>query len=257
MFGTATKYFLGLSGLFMVLATVYGVGTAANGNGDVGFYATVVLGTVAVTAGFLGWIALEAGDSASADRGRENAYTLVPAYWPVMSAAGLGFLTVGLVVNTQLAIFGLFVLIAAAIEWTLTAWADHRSADVESNYAVRRTLAMPFEVPLYGALAIAVPVYLGAGFLLSIGRNAASWTALGVASIVLVAAFVFYAKPDLKRPVLISIIGLGAVAVVVGGIVGLSNGTRPIEHHEDEEEPASAEEESAPGGQYEVEVEAK
>ncbi len=236
MFGNATKYFFGISLLMTIAATAYGVGTAVNGQGDVAFFGTVVLGTMAAAAGFMGWLALEAGDGASADRARENAFVLVPAYWPIMAAAGVGFLIVGLVINNLLAIFGLLVIITAAIEWTITAWADRRSGDVAANYAERQRLAMPLEVPLYGALAIAVPVYLSANILLAVSKAAAAWGALGLSAVILAIGFVFNAKPDLRRPVTAGIVGLGAIGIVVAGIVSISAGPRTIEkHHGDED----------------------
>jgi hypothetical protein len=235
MFGNATKYFFGISLLMTIAATAYGVGTAVNGQGDVAFFGTVVLGTMAAAAAFMGWLALEAGDGASADRAKENAFVLVPAYWPIMASAGVGFLIVGLVINNLLAIFGLLVIITAAIEWTITAWADRRSGDVAANYAERQRLAMPLEVPLYGALAIAVPVYLTANLLLAISKNAAAWTALGLSTLILAIGFVFNAKPNLRRPVVASIVGLGAVGILAAGIISIANGTRTIEpHHGDD-----------------------
>lgn len=236
MFGTATKYFAGLTFLLIGAATVFGVGTAANGNGDLAFYGTVVLGTMGVATAFMTWLSLEAGDGASADRDRESHFEMVPAYWPVMAAAGVTFMIVGLVINTQLAIFGLLVIIVAAVEWTLTAWADHRSTDAEANYAARSTLARPLEVPLFGALLIAVPVYLTSGILLAIERNAASWTAMALATVVLILAFVFNAKPDLRRPVIAGVIAIGAIGIVVGGIAGISSGVRDVHHHDEDED---------------------
>ena len=249
MFGTATKYFAGLTFLLIGAATVFGIGTAANGNGDVAFYGTVVLGTMGVATGFLTWLSLEAGDGASADRDREAYYEPTPTYWPIMSAAGITFLIVGLVINTQLAIFGLLVVIVAAIEWTLSAWSDKRSLDADANYAARTTIARPFEVPLFGALAIAVPVYLISSVFTSLSKNGASWTALGVATVVLVAAFTFNAKPDIRRPVVAGLIGLSGVVIVGAGIAGISDGVRDVhkfdeDDHSDEDH---SDDEAAPG----------
>jgi prephenate dehydrogenase len=47
--------------------------------------------------------------------------------------------------------------------------------------------------------------------------------------------FVFNAKPNLRRPVVASIVGLGAVGILVAGIISIANGTRTIEpHHGDD-----------------------
>lgn len=243
MIGTASKYFAGICLLLMAAATVYGIGTGGDGTGNVALLGTAVLGTSAAIAGFLAFVAMEAGDGASHDRDREAAYTLVPAYWPAMTAAGVGILAVGLVVNTQLAIFGQLVLIVAAIEWTLTSWADHRSTNAAENYAQRRTFATPFEVPLYGALVIALPVFLISRVFIAVSRNAASWTALAVSTVVLVAAFVLYAMPQARKAIVTSVVALGAVGVIVAGLVAAAIGEREIEVHHGDEDGDHAEEE--------------
>lgn len=236
MIGLGTKYLGGVALLLIVAATVYGIGTGGDSTGNVALLGTAVLGTSGAIAAFLAFVVMEAGDGASRDRVREAAYPLLPAYWPVMVAAGIGVLIVGLVINTQLAIFGQLLIVVAAIEWTLTAWADHRSTDAVANQTVRRNLALPFEVPLYGALVVALPVVLVSRVFIAVSRNAASWLALGVSTAVLLLAFVLYGLPQLRRAIVASVLALGAVAVIVGGIVAAAIGEREIEvhHHEDE-----------------------
>lgn len=234
MFGTATKFLAGVGLLLIVAATVYGVGTAANDTGDVAFSGTIILGTAGAACLFLAWLSLEAGDAPSIDREREAAYELVPAYWPIMASAGVGVMIVGLVATPLLAIAGFVLIVLAAIEWTITAWADRRSTDAAANYAVRRKVMLPFEVPVYAVLFGAIPVLLGSRVLLALPKNASSWLALGVATTILLFAFLFYAKPDLKGPIMASVLAVGALAVVVGGIVAIAVGERDFEHHEED-----------------------
>ncbi|MDG2260815.1 MAG: hypothetical protein P8N50_00615 [Actinomycetota bacterium] len=231
MLGTASKYFAGISLLLIAAAVVYGIGTGGDSTGNVALLGTAVLGTSGAIAGFLAFVMLEAGDSASQDRHRQASYELLPAYWPAMLATGIGVLIVGLVINTQLAIFGQLLIITAALEWTLTAWADHRSTDSAANYSQRRTLATPFEVPLYGAVVVALPVFLISRVLIAVSRNAASWFALAAATVVLGAAFLLYAKPQLKKALVTSVLAISAVALIVGGVVAAAIGERDIEHH--------------------------
>jgi len=231
MVGTATKYYFGISLLLMGAATVFGIGTGADSAGNVAFIGTAILGTTALSAAFLAFMSMEVGDGPSPDRQRESTYELVPTYWPVMMSVGIGVLGVGLVINTQLAILGLFVMIAATIEWTLSAWADHRSTDVAANYAQRRVIATPFEVPLYGSLAIAVPVYLISRVLLAVSPAAASLIALGASVVILVGAFGLYAFPDMRKALVTSMLALSATALIVGGVVAAAIGEREIEPH--------------------------
>lgn len=236
MFGTATKYFAGVGLLLIVAATVYGVGTAANGSGDVAFSGTIILGTIGTACLFLAWLSLEAGDSPSIDREREAAYELVPAYWPIMASAGVGVLIVGLVANPFLAFVGFVLVVLAAIEWTITAWADRRSTDAAANYAVRRKTMLPFEVPVYAVVFGAIPVLLLSRVFLALPKNGSSWLALGASTVILIFAFLFYAKPDLKGPIMASILAVGALAVVVGGIVAIAVGERDFHHHDEDKD---------------------
>ncbi len=236
MFGTATKYLTGVGLLLIVAATVFGVGTAANGNGHLAFSGTIILGTAGTAALFLAWLSLEAGDSPSIDRERENSYEITPAYWPVMASAGVGVMIVGLVATPLMAMAGLVLIILAALEWTVTAWSDRRSTDAVANHAVRRTVMMPLEVPIYAVVFGAIPVLLISRILLALPRNGASWVAIGAATAILMLAFLFYAKPDMKTPIMASILAIGALAVLVGGIVAIAVGQRDFEHHGDDTE---------------------
>ena len=234
MLGTASKYFAGISLLLIVAAAVFGIGTGGDGTGNVALLGTAVLGTSGVIAGFLAFAMMEAGDSASQDRQREASYELLPAYWPVMLSVGVGVLIVGLVVHAAMTIAGIVLISLAALEWTLTAWADHRSVDSADNYAQRRALATPLEVPIYGTLIIAAPVVLISRVLLALPRNGASWFALGASAVVLAAGFVLYALPNARKVIVSTVVALSAVGVIVGGVVAAAVGERDIEPHHTE-----------------------
>ena len=114
----------------------------------------------------------------------------------------------------------------------------------------------PFEIPLYGALAIALPVVLVSRILLTSSKNGASWFAIIASSIILGFAFVLYAKPDLRRAIVASVLVLGGLALIVGGIAATARGERDFHHHGDdkhhddqghhEDEHNSSDEHSAP-----------
>ena len=234
MVGTLTKYFVVISLLLVGAATIFGIVTAADSNGNVALLGTAVLGTTGAIAGFLAFVSMQAADGPSSDRRRESAYILVPSYWPVMMSVGVGVLIVGLVINTQLAVFGLLVIIVSILEWTLTAWADRRSIDAAANHALRRALATPFEVPLYVGVGIAVPVFLLSRMFLAVPANAASFLALGLAMVILAGSFVLYAIPDARKTIVTALLTLGAVVLIVGGVVAAAVGERDVEPHGDE-----------------------
>ncbi len=79
-------------------------------------------------------------------------------------------------------------------------------------------------------------------------------------SLVLAFAFVLYAKPNLRKAVVASVLVLGGLALIVGGIAATARGERDFHHHGEEdhgeedhgEEDHGSEEHSAPGLQAPV-----
>ena len=49
--------------------------------------------------------------------------------WPIFGALGIGALAVGLVVHPVIFVTGLCILVAVAIEWTMTYWSEKVSGD--------------------------------------------------------------------------------------------------------------------------------
>jgi len=234
MVGIASRYFAGRITLAIAAAVVLGVVTGMDGNGHVVMYGTIVLGTAAAAFALMAGLALSVGDGDSADRQRLGDYPASPAYWPVMAAVGMGVLMVGLVTDGSLTILGAAVLLVAAVEWTASSWSERLSRDSAANAAERSRLMAPFEIPLYGALAIAVPVLLVSRVLLASSKNGASWLAIVVSTVILVFAFVLYGFPNLRRAIVATALVLGGVALIVGGITAAVIGEREFHPHEEE-----------------------
>ena len=178
---------------------------------------------------------LVAGDSASGDRQRAMDYKPSATAWPAVAALGMGITIVGLVVSPQMTLLGLIVLAVAAAEWTVSAWADSRSKDPAANKAIRDHLLHPIETPIFVVAAVAFPVFLFSRLLLAVSRNGASYVAMVFAAVVLAIAFIVYAKPGLLRRAVPVLMALGAVAVIVVGIVSAGVGEREFHHPEPEE----------------------
>ena len=237
MVGIASRYFAGRIALAAAAAIAIGILTGGDGTGHVVMYATIVLATAAGAFALLSALALTVGDGDSTDRARAHTFGAVPAYWPVIAAMGMGLLMVGLVTDAILSIAGIALLVISAIEWTISAWAENLSPDPVANAAQRARLLRPFEISLYGALAIAVPVLLASRIFLAASRNGASWIAIVVSTVVLLFAFLIYAKPQLRRSVVATMLVLGAVALIVSGITAAAIGEREFHpHHADHAE---------------------
>ncbi len=232
MVGIASRYFAGRIALAAAAAVVIGVLTGMDESGHIVLYATIVLGVAAAAFALLFSLALTVGDGDSLDREHLAEHPPVPAYWPIMAAFGMGVLMVGLVTDALLTIAGVALLVISAFEWTMSAWAEHLSVDAESNAVERARLLRPFEISLYGALAIAVPVALMSRVFLTVSKDAASWAAIVISAVILAFAFLLYAKPLIRRAVVASMLLLGGAALIVAGIASAVVGEREF-HHSD------------------------
>ncbi len=129
MLGTASKY-LALSSLFLIVAaTVYGIGTGGDDTGNVALLGTSILGMTGVLAGFLAFVMMEGGDSATDPRDRDSSRDVTPAYWPVLGAVGGGIMIIGLVYSSVMTVVGVGLVGVGALEWTISAWQDHQPAE--------------------------------------------------------------------------------------------------------------------------------
>ena len=239
MVGIASRYFAGRVALAVAAAVVIGIATGMDGTGNMVFYATIVLGTAAASFALLAAVALSVGDGDSSDRERAHAHPASTAYWPIMGAIGMGVLMVGLVTDGSLAILGAAILIVCAVEWTVSAYADSLSSDASANAEYRDRILAPFEIPLYGALAIALPVLLVSRIFLAASRNGASWIAIVVSSVILAFAFVLYAMPQLRRVIVATVLVLASAGLIAAGITAAAIGERDFHHHEDEHDDES------------------
>ena len=245
MVGIASRYFAGRIALAVAAATIIGIATGLDGTGHVVMYATVVLGTAAASFTLMASLSLAAGDSDSNDRQHSYSHSALPAYWPIMAALGLGLLMVGLVIDAVFSIAGIGLLLVATVEWTMSAWSERLSADSAANEAQRQRLMRPFEISLFSALGIAVPVVLVSRVFLAASRNAASWIAIGASTAILVFAFVLYGLPQMRRRITATLLVLAAVGLIVAGITSAAIGEREFEPHQSDEEHEEAEQDEA------------
>jgi hypothetical protein len=270
VFTTGSKWFFGVAGAALVAALVYGGATNPNDVGMDTFMGVLTLGYKGGVGDHIGYAILMAiagsaiflGSSIAAFRDADvepEAELLgvetVPevtapvqgSYWPVIGAFGAGALVVGLVTSAALVMLGIVVLVAVAFEWAISAWAERATVDATVNEAARRRVMLPFEVPVLGAIGIAVFVLAISRILLSVNKLGVYLIFGGVATAVLVVAFILSSRPKLNPSVVAGLCVVGALAVLAGGVVSAVVGPREIEHHEPEHGEAETEEhEGAP-----------
>lgn len=271
MFTTGSKWFFAIAAAALVGALVYGGATNPSDvgmdtltgvltlgyKGGVGdqFGFSVLLGTFGASL-FLGATTAAFRDaSVEAEAALLDSETVPEivappqgSYWPVVGAFGAACLVVGLVTTPLLVILGLVVLGAATFEWAISAWAEKATGDPAVNQAIRRRVMMPIEIPVLGALGIAV-------FVLAISRMLLALPELGVYLLfglvpvaVMIVAFAVSARPQVNRSLVAGLCVVGALAVLAGGVVSTAVGPRDIEEHHEEEEHEGAPLRPSPAG---------
>jgi hypothetical protein len=249
MFTWGSKYFFGLSAAALVAALVYAIvsggsvigGLSLGWKGGVGDhlgYAVLlglalglfVMGVVAV------WVRDAEAEAVALVVGTERVPQAVPpshpSYWGALTAFGVGALIVGATVSRWFLYLGFGLLFVVALEWAVLAWTDRATGDARANRTLRNRLMSPIEVPLFGAVAIAVFAVGVSRVLLAVSSEAAVGIAALVAALAFGMAVAFAYRPGwFSRNIVTGLVAAFAGLVLVGGVVGAAVGPREFEHH--------------------------
>lgn len=232
MFTTGSKFFIG-SAVFAVIATI------AYGISQDGIMGTIGLASAAAGLTFLAGVSLfthDANVSPDDEAAIEACTASEPApgnsIWPMAFALGAVVLAVGLITYQAVFIVGVVLLLAAGAEWTAQAWADQASVEAAHNSEVRSKIANPLEFPLAAAIGVGLIVYAFSRIMLWLSKTN-TVIALGIlGSIIVVTAFLVVYAPRVRSRLTVSIIGVGVLALVVGGAAAGLDGERDIHHKE-------------------------
>lgn len=235
MFTTGSKLFFGITALAVAASVIYVLGSAG-GNGELmGTWVLVAL--MAVTAFIGGMVVffrdsdptaaqLNAVSSADAEGVLGGAPQVSRSAWPAIAGLGTVLTAIGLVLDKRMFILGLVTVIVAAIEWMVQGWADRISADPVHNAAVRAKLMRPFEFPVVGTLIGAFVVLGFSRILLAVSKMGAIVVFSAVAGAVFLCAIVVSTRPKVGKTLTATLLALGGVAVLAGGISGAAAGER-------------------------------
>ncbi|MEW6154953.1 MAG: cupredoxin domain-containing protein [Actinomycetota bacterium] len=142
--------------------------------------------------------------------------------WPAIAALGAGVSTAALVIGPAAAVPGIGLLAFATVGWI---------ASVASDRTRRVTNLMPIGIPVVGLLAIASVMFFTSRILLALPVLGATWTALGIAVLILgFASLVAYRPAMSSKSLLAGLVVLTALMVVGGTIAGII-GQREIHAH--------------------------
>jgi hypothetical protein len=273
MFTPGSRLFFGFAFAGLVAMFVYGVASVQGGGVDylgfvdaeawlgsaslgwkggvgdhVGYF---VLMLFAVSAGFIG-IMLVAFRDADPEALAELAGgelppsqgPTTPSYWPIISAFGVGVLIIGLVTHIAFAVVGLLILLVAAFEWMMAAWADRATGDPEANRELRSRIMRPVELPVVGVLSMAALVLAVSRVLLAVSKEWAVWVAVILAAAIFLGAVTLAIVERPNKNLVAGVLALGAIAAIAGGVITASIGERDFEHHGEEHEDEDAQEDA-------------
>jgi hypothetical protein len=250
MVNTGSRFWFGVTALGFIGAVVYFVASGGE------MYGTVVLGFTAVAAAMLGVASIVLRDGnvalAAADGpGQERAAPIVPRFpaaWPALAALGTGVTVVGLAAGGGLLYVGLAILGITLAEWMVQSWAERSTTDPDVNRRLRNRVMFPVEIPMVALLGIAVAVIAFSRVLLAVSKTGSTVIAIVVAGAIFGVGILLNARPKVSSSLLVTVVVLGAVGLLAGGIVSAVAGEREFEHQGEEHAEEGAAEEGDEAG---------
>ena len=227
MITTGSKLLYGLGGGSLVAAILWFI---ANDGGSIGSVALVFLATALI---FFGAIAsytrdghVLSTDVAAHASSAANQPSVARSLWPIGTAISLGVVVVGLVSNPGIFKVGVALVIAMLAEWMVQAHAERSSADAEYNERVRGYIVHPLEVPVAGALLLAVVVLAFSRIMLAASKDASILLFAIAGAVILAFGTLLAVKPNLNRKIVGGICGLALVALAGTGVATALDGER-------------------------------
>jgi len=250
MITTGSKFFYALAGVLAVAAVIYGYTTGGGGVGPVsigykggvgdhlGYGILLAAATASAFAGFCTTAFRDADPEAVAEV--VGADTPPPttatagSYWPIVGAFGIALVIVGIVLNNVFFVVGLVALSAVAVEWTMQAWSERATGDPAVNREIRNRIMFPIEVPVAGALIIAVVVLGYSRLFLAVSQLGAVWIALAIAAVVFGLGALLSARPQIRTDLVAGLVVVAALVTIGLGIFGAVAGEREFHYYGDD-----------------------
>jgi len=165
-------------------------------------------------------------------------------YLPALGAFAFVLGMVGLATaNNGLAFAGGAVAVAVAFVWTLRTWADRATGDDTINAELYHRFVDPLRTPVVAIFCIALVVLGLSRVLLAVSKTSSVIVFASVAALFFITACLLALYPKSTRTVTTILVVIGALAILVAGIISAFHGVRSIEQHNDglqQEVPAPA-----------------
>lgn len=226
MITTSSKFFYGLGTLSVVGAVLW----IFSDNGALGAVALLSLATALI---FIGAVATFTRDGhvlstdtaahASAAAAQRSPRA---SLWPLGTALSVGTVAVGLVSSPGIFKVGVALTLAMLGEWMIQNWAERGSADSAYNTKIRDYLVHPLELPVAGALLLAVIVLSFSRLMLALDKSAGV-AVFGVgAALVLTVGAVVAVRRNASRRVIGAMSAVVLVVLAGAGVATALDGER-------------------------------
>lgn len=257
MFKTGSKFLYGLAAFGWLGAIAYSMATGEQELGMDSLLGPLTMGYKGYVGDHIGYsvlitlavssLCLAVFTSALRDADAEDAAAAagletvpeVPAptsasYWPVIGAFSAASVVIGLAVGSSMFVVGMVGLAIVTVEWAVRAWADRATGDPEVNRTIRNRFMSPVEIPVGAVLVIGLIVLAVSRMLLALPKVGGYILFGAVPALFLVVGFYIVARPKLSQNVVASLLVVGGLAILGGGVAAAVVGEREHKSHDKE-----------------------
>lgn len=232
MIPTGSRLLIGATALATAAAVVYGT-TVSGSLGTTGLiFLACALALVTGINLYARDSDVSAKDPTAATESAAAHPAPLPSIWPLVAGGGGVLLVVGLITYPVVFIFGVIALLAATIEWMLSAWSERASADRTFNLNIRERIAHPAEFPVLALLATTIIVYSFSRIMLFLSKTGGPIVFGVVAAAVLFVGAAIAYRPQLRNATVSAVAAIAVLGLVAGGVAAALAGPRDIEEHE-------------------------
>lgn len=154
--------------------------------------------------------------------------------WPAFAAVAVGVLAATAAAGGPGVIAGVVLVVAAAVGWFGTVWAEDPQWTPRLRERLRFRLVVPAALPAAMFLIAATIAVSVSRILLAVSKDSSVAVALVVALVILGACAFVATRPRVTSSAIMAMVAVGAVATIGIGITGVSAGEREFHPHEHE-----------------------
>lgn len=226
MITTSSKLFYGLAAGSLVGAVLWMI----SGNSALGAVGLFFLATALAFAGSIASFVRDghvlSTDTAAHATAAATNRSPRASLWPVGTAISVGVLVVGLISSPGIFKVGVALTLAMLGEWMIQNWSERGSADSAYNTKIRDYLVHPLELPVAGALLLAVIVLSFSRLMLALDKSAGTLVFAVASAIVLAVGAVIAVRRNVSRRVVGAMSAVVLVALAGAGVATALDGER-------------------------------